>query len=59
MEQTEYTTVELLEIYKALMERMDECKNGQDLDELEKSISDFEEWYPQIVAEYYVINRLV
>ena len=47
----EQTTEELLllEIYKTLLELLDECKNNQNLakfsDKLEKSISDFEEWY--------------
>ena len=60
----EQTTEELLllEIYKTLLELLDECKNNQNLakfsDKLEKSISDFEEWYPEIVSEYHFINKL-
>ena len=56
----EQTTVELLAIYKTLLELLDECKNNQNLakfcDELEKLISNFEEWYPEIVSEYHFIN---
>ena len=55
----EQTTVELLAMYKTLLELLDECKNNQNLvkfsDELEKLIGDFEEWYPEIVSEYYCI----
>ena len=51
------TTVELLAIYKTLLELLDECKNNQNLtkfsDELEKLVSNFEEWYPEIVSEYH------
>ena len=57
----EQTTVELLAIYKTLLELLDECRNNQHLtkfsNELEKLVSDFEEWYPQIVSEYHVINK--
>ena len=53
----EQTTVELLAIYKTLLELLDECKNDQHLtklsNSLEKLVSDFKEWYPQIVLEYY------
>ena len=58
----EQTTEELLllEIYKTLLELLDECKNNQHLtkfsNELEKLINDFEEWYPEIVSEYHFIN---
>ncbi len=58
----EQTTVELFAIYKTLLELIDECKNNQDLtkfsDELEELISNFEEWYPQIVSEYNFVNIL-
>ena len=57
----EQTTVELLGIYRTLLELIDECKNKQHLtkfsDELEKLISNFEEWYPEIVAEYHFLNK--
>ena len=57
----EQTTVELLGIYKTILELLDECKNNQNLtkfsNELEKLMSNFEEWYPQIVSEYHVINK--
>ena len=57
----EQTTVELFKIYKTLLELLDECKNNQYLakfsDELEKLVSDFEEWYPEIVSEYHFVNK--
>ena len=57
----EQTTMELLTIYKTLLELLDECKGNQHLakfsDELEKLVSDFDEYYPQIVSEYHVINK--
>ena len=53
--------MELFAIYKTLLELLDECKNDQHLtkfsNELEKLISDFEEWYPQIVSEYHFVNK--
>ncbi len=55
------TTVELFEIYKTLLELLDECRNNQHLtkfsNELEKLINDFEEFYPEIVSEYHFINN--
>ena len=57
----EQTTAELFAIYKTILELLDECKNNQHLtkfsDELEKLVNDFEEWYPQIVSEYHVVNK--
>lgn len=57
----EQTTVELFAIYKTLLELIDECKNNQDLtkfsDELEGLMSNFEEFYPQIVSEYHFVNK--
>ena len=57
----EQTTVELFAIYKTLLELIDDCRNNQHLtkfsDELEKLISDFEEFYPEIVSEYNFINK--
>ena len=54
--------MELLSIYKTLLELLDECKNNQHLtkfsDVLEELISNFEEWYPEIVSEYHFINKL-
>ena len=58
----EQTTMELLTIYKTLLELLDECKGNQHLakfsDELEKLKGNFEEWYPEIVSEYCCIHRL-
>ena len=57
----EQTTVELFAIYKTLLELLDDCRNNQHLakfsDELEKLISDFEEFYPEIVSEYHFVNK--
>ena len=57
----EQTTVELFGIYRTLLELIDECKSEQHLtkfsDELEELISNFEEWYPEIVSEYHFINK--
>ena len=55
------TTMELFGIYKTLLELLDECKNNQHLtkfsNELEKLVSDFEEFYPEIASEYHFINK--
>ena len=56
----EQTTAELFEIYETLLELLDECKSNNYLtkfsDVLEKLISNFEEWYPEIVSEYHFIH---
>ena len=58
----EQTTIELFGMYKTLLELLDECKNNQHLtkfsNELEELISNFEEWYPEIISEYHFINKL-
>ena len=56
----EQTTEQLFAIYKTLLELADECRKNEHLvifrDEVEQHLINFEEWYPEVVAEYNFIN---
>ena len=63
MKQTiEQTTEELFRIYKTILELADECRKNEHLvnfrDEVEQHLINFEEWYPEVVAEYHFINSV-